>query len=249
MLNYLLYAPQLLLIALYDWIFFANDYSSYPASCWWAFVLLHSTIIVEIVATCVLRHMKTMPLTKKHPMWLFSIIIGLQLVCATVFSLIQTIGLKWTIIFQSSIIGLELFSFGILYLIQRHREKSDPKFSNEIETDNNDGEYYEEDDSYKTPQKIKSSAMLLLMNFLSDPNNWNVPNGFEEINELTELASASTQYTYEELSAVESELKTQTNALKTYLHNESLSRAKTCVSIISDLLRKREDEIFDIENK
>ena len=90
--------------------------------------------------------------------------------------------------------------------------------------------------------------MLLLMKFLADPNNWDVPEDFDEINALTELASSSTQYTYEELSALESDLKEQTNALKTYIQNRSMNRAKNSVFVIMDLLEERENKIFEVEN-
>ena len=91
--------------------------------------------------------------------------------------------------------------------------------------------------------------MLLLMKFLADPSNWDVPEDFDEINGLIELASRSTQYTYEELSAIESDLKEQTNALKTYIQNNSMNRAKNSVFIIMDLLEEREKRIFEFENK
>ena len=87
------------------------------------------------------------------------------------------------------------------------------------------------------------------MKFLADPSNWDVPEDFDEINGLIELASRSTQYTYEELSATESDLKEQTNALKTYIQNNSMNRAKNSVFIIMDLLAEREKRIFDFENK
>ena len=76
-----------------------------------------------------------------------------------------------------------------------------------------------------------------------------LPEDFDEINELTELASSSTQYTYEELSALESDLKEQTNALKTYIQNRSMNRAKNSVFIIMDLLEERENKILEVENK
>ena len=50
MLNYLLFLPQLALIALYDWIFFVNEYSAFSANCWWAFSFLHATLLVEFVS-------------------------------------------------------------------------------------------------------------------------------------------------------------------------------------------------------
>lgn len=86
------------------------------------------------------------------------------------------------------------------------------------------------------------------MKFLADSSNWDVPEDFDEINELTELASASTQYTYEELSAIESDLKEQTNALKTYIQNRSMNRAKNSVFVIMDLLKEREKKILGFEN-
>lgn len=62
------------------------------------------------------------------------------------------------------------------------------------------------------------------------------------------LASHSTQYTYEELSAIEFDLKEQTSALKTYIQNRSMKRAKNSAFIIMDLLEERENKIFEIEN-
>lgn len=56
------------------------------------------------------------------------------------------------------------------------------------------------------------------------------------------------KYTYEELSALESDLKEQTNALKTYIQNRSMNRAKNSVFIIMDLLEERENKIFEVEN-
>lgn len=67
MLSYLLFLPQIALIALYDWIFFVNEYTAFPANCWWAFSFLHATLLVEFVSVYLLRHMKQMPFTKNTP--------------------------------------------------------------------------------------------------------------------------------------------------------------------------------------
>lgn len=245
MLNYLLFLPQLALIALYDCIFFVNEYTAFPANCWWAFSFLHATLLVEFVSVYFLRHMKQMPFTKKHPMWLFTIVIGIQFLFSVVFSLVSVINLKWVIILSAFVFVTELLSLGFLFLVQKHREKKV----------NGDGDEADDEDEPKEiepelpppPPKIKSTAMLLLMKFLADPNNWNVPEDFDEINELTELASSSTQYTYEELSTIESELKNQTNALKMYIQNQSMNQAKKSVFIIKNLLKEREAQINKIE--
>lgn len=247
MLNYLLFLPQLALIALYDWVFFVNEYTAFSANCWWAFSFLHATLLVEFISVYFLRHMKQMPFTKKHPMWLFTIVVGIQFLFAVVFSLVSIIKLKWVIILSALVFVTELLSLGVLLLVQKHREKKEYSEDDYIEDD-------EEPEKIKPelpppPKKIKSTAMLLLMKFLADPNNWDVPEDFDEINELTELASRSTQYTYEELSAIESDLKEQTNALKTYIQNNSMNRAKNSVFIIMDLLEAREKKIFEVENK
>lgn len=191
MLNYLLLLlPQLALIALYDWIFFVNEYTAFPANCWWAFSFLHATLLVEFVSIYLLRHQKQMPFTKKHPMWLFTIVFGIQFVFAVVFSLVQIIKLKWVIILSAIIFAAELASLGVLLLVQKHREKS-----GHIDSIEEDVDVVVEDDEPELPpppQKIKSTAMLLLMKFLADPSNWDVPEEFDEINQLTELASSST---------------------------------------------------------
>ena len=85
------------------------------------------------------------------------------------------------------------------------------------------------------------------MKFIADPNNWDVPEDFEEINRLTELASASSQYTYDELLSLESDLKEQTDALKKYIQNKSMDRAKKTIAVIIDLLEEREIRIGEIE--
>ena len=247
MLNYLLFLPQLALIALYDWIFFVNEYTAFSANCWWAFSFLHATLLVEFVSMYFLRHMKEMPFTKKHPMWLFTIVIGIQFLFAVVFSLVSIIKLKWVIILSAFVFVTELLSLGILLLVQKHREKKGCNNDDYVEDDEEPEKI--EPELPPPPKKIKSTAMLLLMKFLADPNNWDVPEDFDEINALTELASSSTQYTYEELSALESDLKEQTNALKTYIQNRSMNRAKNSVFIIMDLLEERENKILEVENK
>ena len=247
MLSYLLFLPQIALIALYDWIFFVNEYTAFPANCWWAFSFLHATLLAEFVSVYLLRHMKQMPFTKKHPMWLFTIIMGIQLLFAVVFSLVSIIKLKWVIILSAFVFVAELLSLGVLLLVQKHREKKECGGYDEVDSQNEPE--IVEPELPPPPKKIKSTAMLLLMKFLADPNNWDVPENFDEINELIEMASHSTQYTYEELSAIESELKEQTNALKTYIQNSSMNRAKNSVFIILDLLKERENKIFEVENK
>ena len=245
MLSYLLFLPQIALIALYDWIFFVNEYTAFSANCWWAFSFLHATLLVEFVSVYLLRHMKQMPFTKKHPMWLFTIVIGVQFLFAVVFSLVSIIKLKWVIILSAFVFVTELLSLGFLLLVQKHREKKG--YSEDDEAEDKDEPEEIEPELPSPPNKIKSTAMLLLMNFLADPSNWDVPEDFDEINGLIELASRSTQYTYGELSAIESELKEQTNALKTYIQNRSMNRAKNSVFIIMNLLEEREKRIFDFE--
>ena len=247
MLSYLLFLPQIALVALYDWIFFVNEYTAFPANCWWAFSFLHATLLAEFVSVYLLRHMKQMPFTKKHPMWLFTIVIGIQFLFAVVFSLVSIIKLKWVIILSAIVFVTELLSLGVLLLVQKRREKKG--YTECDETMDEDEAEEVEPELPPPPKKIKSTAMLLLMKFLADPNNWDVPEDFDEIDELTELASRSTQYTYEELSAIESELKEQTNALKTYIQNNSMNRAKNSVFIIMDLLEEREKKILKFENK
>lgn len=247
MINHLLFLPQIALIALYDWIFFVNEYTAFSANCWWAFSFLHATLLVEFVSVYLLRHMKQMPFTKRHPMWLFTIVIGIQFLFSVVFSLVSFIKLKWVIILLTFVFAAELLSLGFLLLVQKHREKKG--YSDYDEAEDEDEPEEIEPELPPPPKKIKSTAMLLLMKFLADPNNWDVPEDFNEINELTDLASSSTQYTYEELSAIESDLKEQTNALKTYIQNNSMNRAKNSVFIIMDLLEEREKRIFEFENK
>ena len=237
--------PQIALIVLYDWIFFVNEYTAFSANCWWAFSFLHATLLVEFVSVYLLRHMKQMPFTKKHPMWLFTIVMGIQFLFAVVFSLVNIIKLKWVIILSAFVFMVELLSVGVLLLVQKHREKNGHYGYDEMESQ--DEPEIVEPELPPPPKNIKSSAMLLLMKFLADPSNWDVPEDFDEINELTELASSSTQYTYEELSTIESELKDQTNALKTYIQNQSMNQAKKSVFIIIDLIKEREAQINKIE--
>lgn len=242
---FLLFVPQILLITLYDLVYFTNDYVSFSANCWWAFSFLHATLLTELISIYLLRHMKQMPFTKKHPMWLFTIEFGIQYLFAVVFSLVRIIKLKWVIILSSVVFIIELFSLEVLLLIQKHREKISAEDGTETESEDIvDGD---ERELPSPPPKITSTAMLLLMKFLADPNNWDVPEEFNEINRLTELASSSTQYTYEKLLYIENDIKEQTNALKTYIQSESFQRAKSTVLTIIDLLERREKIIFDIE--
>lgn len=67
--------------------------------------------------------MKEMPFTKKHPMWLFTIVMGIQFLFAVVFSLVSIIKLKWVIILSTFVFVTELLSLGVLLLVQKHREK------------------------------------------------------------------------------------------------------------------------------
>lgn len=123
MISYLLILPQLALIALYDWIFFVNEYTAFPANCWWAFSFLHATLLTEFVSVYLLRHMKQIPFTNKHPMWLFTIVMGIQFLFAVLFSLVSIIKLKWVIILSAFVFAIELLSLGVLLLVQKHREK------------------------------------------------------------------------------------------------------------------------------
>ena len=245
MLSFLLFLLQFVLIGLYDWIFFINDYIAFSSNCWWAFAFLHATFLTEFVSVILLRRMKLMPITKKHPIWLFTIITGIQLVMAVVFSLVGIIKLKWVIILSASIYASELLSLGVLLLVQKNREK---KENDDVALTEIYEEPREEEKRPLPPKKIKSSAILILMKFLADPADWDVPEGFDEINALNELASSSTQYTYATLSSIESDLKEQTDALKMYIHNKSMERAKKSVFTIMDLLEEREKRISDVEN-
>lgn len=245
MLHYLLFLPQIALITLYDWVFFANEYTLFPANCWWAFAFLHVTLMFEFVSMYFLRQMKQMPFTKKHPMWLFTIIIGIQFLLTVIFSLVSTIKLKWVIILLAFVFTTELLSLGVLLFVQKHRNKKGH---------NNYGEALDEDvqkeveqDLLPPPKQIKSTSLLLLMKFLANPNSWGVPEDFYEIDELTVLASTSSQYTYNELLYLESALKLHTDALKKYIQNQSINRAKNSIFVIMDLLQEREKRINEIE--
>lgn len=246
MLSYLLFLPQIALIALYDWIFFVNEYTAFPANCWWAFSFLHATLLVEFVSVYLLRHMKQMPFTQKHPMWLFSIVFSIQFLFSVFFSLVSFINLKWSIIFSSVVLIAETFSFVVLLIVQKYREKKNTA-ENIAEYEAEEGVEVEE--ILPLPQKIQSTAMLLLMRFLADPRSWNVPKEFNEIYELADIVSYLTQYTYKELSVIESELKRQTDALKTYINNRSFNRAKKTIDIIADILLEREEQIKEIEKR
>lgn len=245
MLIYLLFLAQLALIGLYDWIFFVNAYTAYPANCWWAFAFLHLTFVAEIVSVCLLRRMKQMPVTKKHPMWLFTITVGIQFLFAVVFTLVHKIQLKWVIILSASVLAAELVSMGVLLLVQKHREK---KEDDTVQPEEEQEPEEEEPELPPPPKKIESTAMLLLMKFLANPGDWDVPEDFRLLNVLTEKASASTQYTYRELDAIEDDLQEQTNALKTYIQNKSMDRAKETLFTIMDILEEREKQITKVEN-
>ena len=247
MLNYLLVLPQFVVITLYDWIFFSKNCRSFSLNCWWAMVFLHAVLVLEVISICFLRHMKQMPITKKHPIWLFLIIFSIQLLFSVVFSLVSFIKIKWIIIASSSVLFAEFLSFVALLLVQKHRERK-----NMEEDSVEDAFEYEEDEEEEVLpplQKKQSTAMLLLMRFLADPRGWNVPKEFNEIYELADIVSYLTQYTYKELSVIESELKRQTDALKTYINNRSFNRAKKTIDIIADILLEREEQIKEIEKR
>ena len=246
MRNYFLFLPQLALAALYDWIFFVNEYSAYPAERWWAFAFLHATLLAEIVFVCFLRRMKQMPLIKKQPMWLFTTVFALQFLLTVVFSLVSAITLKWVIILSSAVLAIHLLLFGILLLVQKRRDKKER--GDEDSSEVIEPEPQPEPELPEPPKKIKSSSMLLLLKFLSDPGSWEVPADFAVMKELTDAASSSKQYTYEELSDIEAKLKEHTNALKTFIKNKSMQRAESTALAIIDLLKEREDKIFEVES-
>ena len=108
--------------------------------------------------------MKQMPFTKKHPMWLFTIVMGIQFLFAVVFSLVNIIKLKWVIILSAFVFMVELLSVGVLLLVQKHREKNGHDGYDEMESQ--DEPEIVEPELSPPPKNIKSSAMLLLMKFL-----------------------------------------------------------------------------------
>lgn len=260
MRRFLTVVAQLALLGLFDWIYFINDFSGYTAKQWWAFALLHAAILVEFVALFVLRRMKAMPISKKHPIVVFTVYFVIQLVLAIVFTLVNKIELKYVIIFEATVLVLELLAFGTLYLMQRHRDKKSgnvtekPKKKHESVVEDDDEDETEEEavetveEEEPAPIKVKSSAMLLLLQFLADPAKWNVPEELsKDIDILTQIASNASQHSYDVLGGIEVQLKTQTDALKSYVGNQSIDRAKATVRKIIEILNERENQIDEIE--
>lgn len=227
MKKYLLLLPQLALIALYNWIFFSNDISTYAANSWWAYVLLHVAFVVEIVALCFLKGLKEMPIIKKHHIWAFTVVFAIQFIFDVIFALVKTIELNLVIILSGSALLLELILFGVLFLVQRHREKNGSD---------------EEDDG-----KPKSQAILDLKELLSNRKKWNISEDLGEITALTRVVDMATKNTSDEIADIEKKVQSQVKALKKYIKNGSEEDAKKVANTLMDLLSKREERIRKVE--
>lgn len=248
MRRFLMIVSQLALLGLFDWIYFIND-----AKQWWAFGLLHAVVVVEFIALYVLRRMKTMPISKKHPIVVFTVYFAIQFIATTVYTLVDQENVRYilSIVFWTVFV-LELLAFGALYLMLRHSEKGkEPKKEKNQKgktTDTAEGKNADANEEENAPIKVNSSSMILLLQFLSNPGDFDIPEELsKDIDILTQIASNATQHSYDVLGGLEVKLKVQIDSLKSYIEKKSVSRAKATVKKIVETLNDRENQIDEIE--
>lgn len=231
---------QLVLLGGFDYFFVIHSIGVSSAHSWWFFAAYNLVAVSAIVMSVVLRRLDDV---KMLPSTVLLIIVLISFLFSTVTVIIDYQNLKFTIISSLSMVIICALAEVIMYIIQRHR--CEP----EEDEDDSEQDEVEEVVEVKVKKKIKSSAFLLLMTYITDIQEWENLPSMPFVDELTGVVSKCRQYTYEDLRSIEEELKVQTNALKSYTNNNSVERAKLTANRIIDLLKKREEELDRIENE
>ena len=234
---------QLVLLSFFDYFFVIHSIGVSSMYSWWFFVAYNLVAISAVIMSIVLRHIDDV---KVLPSTVLMITVLISFLFSAISIIIDYQNLKFAIISAFSMVIISAAMEAIMYLIQHYRCK---RTKTEVELQQSDlGEYAEDDVVVEDKVKIKSSALLLLMTYVTDMKKWANLDSMPFLNELIDVVTNCRQYTYEELRSIEEEIKVQTNALKTYTNNNSVERATSTANRIVILLDQREEEIDKIEN-
>lgn len=235
---------QLVLLISFDYFFVIHSIGVSSVYSWWFFGAYNLVAISAIIMSIVLRRIDDV---KVLPSTVLMITVLISFLFSTIAIIIDYKNLKFSIISAFSIVIISAVMETTMYVIQHYRCK---RTKAEEEVQQSDlGEDNEEDVVVEVKVKIKSSALLLLMTYITDLKKWDNLDSMPFLDELINVVTDCRQYTYEELRSIEEEIKVQTNALKTYTNNNSVERATSTANRIVNLLDQREEEIDKIENE
>ena len=235
---------QLMLLSSFDYFFVIHSIGISSVYSWWFFAAYNLVSASAVVMSIVLRHIDDV---KVLPSTILTVTVLISFVFSTTSIIIDYQNLKFTIISAFSMVIISVMMETTMYVIQHYRCK---RTTVEAETQRADLSEDDEDDAVIVVKvKIKSSALLLLMTYITDLKKWDNLDSMPFLEELICVVTDCRQYTYEELRSIEEEIKVQTNALKIYTNNNSVERATATAKRIINLLDLREEEIDKIENK
>lgn len=252
-------AAQLVLLGGFDWFFYAYALEKYSKNIWWHFAAANLIVLSAVVLTVLLRKLEKCPLIKISPAFYLALVSFFALIVLLILVLLDLQSLKAILIVDGVLVGIAALSELILFLVKRHRfgaeekakkeEKAEKKSRKDAEAKEEAEEAAEEEPEADPLVRKKCSAMLLLMTYITDIKSWDNLDTMPYLYPLIEAASACRQYTYatEALEALESELKKQTNALKTYTSNNSTDRASLTANRIIEILEEREKLLDECE--
>lgn len=234
---------QLVFLSSFDYFFVIHSVGISSVYSWWFFAAYNLVTASAVVMSVVLRRLDDV---KVLPSTILTVTVLISFVFSTTSIIIDYQNLKFTIISAFSMVMISAMMETTMYVIQHYRCK---RTNAEAETQRADLSEDDEDDAViDVKAKIKSSALLLLMTYITDLKKWDNLDSMPFLNELIDVVTNCRQYTYEELRSIEEEIKVQTNALKTYTNNNSVERATSTANRIVILLDQREEEIDKIEN-
>lgn len=234
---------QLVLLSIFDYFFVIHSIGVSSVYSWWFFAAYNLVAISAVIMSIVLRHIDDV---KVLPSTVLMITVLISFLFSTISIIVDYQNLKFAIISAFSMVIISTVMEAIMYLVQHYRCK---RTKTEVEVQQSDlGEDAEDDVVVEEKVKIKSSALLLLMTYITDLKKWDNLDSMPFLNELINVVTDCRQYTYEELRSIEEEIKVQTNALKAYTNNNSVERATSTANRIVILLNQREEEIDKIEN-
>lgn len=249
-------AVQLVLLGGFDWFFYGYALEKYSKNIWWHFAAANLIVLSAVVLTVLLRKLEKCPLIKISPAFYLALVSFFALVILLILVLLDLQSRKVILIIDGVLVGIAAISELILYLVKHHRYGAEEKEKREAkaekkrqkaegtaeETEEEPAEEPEEEPRTEPLLRKKCSAVLLLMTYVTDIKGWDNLDTMPYLYPLIESASACRQYTYatEELEELESELKRQTNALKTYTNNNSADRASMTANRIIEILAERE---------
>lgn len=235
---------QLVLLSSFDYFFIVHSVGVGSVYCWWFFAAYNLVAISAVIMSVVLRHMDDVKLL---PSTVLTITTLISFLFSTISVIMDYQNIKFSIISALGMVIINAVAETTMYVIQHYRCG---RTKVETEAQQSDfGEYDEDDTAGEVKTKIKSSALLLLMTYVTDLKKWDNLSSMPFLDDLICVVTDCRQYTYEELRGIEEEIKVQTNALKTYTNNNSVERATATANRIVNLLDQREEELDRIENE